>query len=46
MKQLTPQKIALALAAPLAAAVVSIIVSSLAVLASKKSPFLARMRLT
>jgi simple sugar transport system permease protein len=41
MKQLTPQKIALALAAPLAAAVVSIIVSSLAVLASKKSPFLA-----
>jgi simple sugar transport system permease protein len=41
MKQLTPQKFALALAAPLAAAVVSIIVSSLAVLASKKSPFLA-----
>ena len=41
MKQLTPQKIALALAAPLAAAIVSIVVSSLAVLASKKSPFLA-----
>lgn len=41
MKQLTPQKFALALAAPLAAAIVSIVVSSLAVLASKKSPFLA-----
>jgi simple sugar transport system permease protein len=41
MKQLTPQKIALALAAPFAAAFVSIFVSSLAVLASKKSPFLA-----
>jgi hypothetical protein len=32
MKQLTPQKFALALAAPLAAAIVSIVVSSLAVL--------------
>ena len=41
MKQLSPQKIALAVAAPLAAAVVSIVVSSLAVLASNKSPMLA-----
>ena len=41
MKQLSPQKIALAVAAPLAAAVVSIVVSSLAVMASNKSPMLA-----
>jgi simple sugar transport system permease protein len=41
MKRLSPQKIALAVAAPLAAAVVSIVVSSLAVLASNKSPMLA-----
>jgi general nucleoside transport system permease protein len=38
LKKISPQKIALALAAPLAAAVVSIIVSSLAVLATHKSP--------
>ena len=36
MKRISPQKIALAVAAPLAAAVVSIVVSSLAVLASNK----------
>ena len=41
MKRLSPQKIALALAAPVAAAIVSILVSSIAVLASKKSPVLA-----
>jgi len=41
MKQISTQKIALAVAAPLAAAVISIIVSSLAVLASNKSPMLA-----
>jgi general nucleoside transport system permease protein len=38
LKKISPQKIALALAAPLAAAIVSIIVSSLAVLATHKSP--------
>ncbi len=41
MKKMSPQKIALAVAAPLAAAVVSIVVSSLAVVASNKSPMLA-----
>ena len=40
-RKLSPQKIALAIAAPLAAAVVSIVVSSLAVVASNKSPMLA-----
>ena len=39
MKKLKLSTVLLALAAPLAAAVVSIIISSVAVLASKKSPF-------
>jgi simple sugar transport system permease protein len=37
-RKLTPSKIGLAVAAPLAAAVFSILISSLAVIASKKSP--------
>lgn len=41
MKRLPLQKIALALAAPVAAAIVSLLVSSIAVLASHKSPMLA-----
>ena len=41
MKNLSFQKVALALAAPVVAAVVSLLVSSLAVLASHKSPMLA-----
>jgi simple sugar transport system permease protein len=41
MKRLSLQKIALALAAPVAAAIVSLLVSSIAVLASHKSPMLA-----
>ena len=41
MKRLSLQKIALALAAPVAAAIVSLLVSSIAVLASHKSPLLA-----
>ena len=41
MKRLSIQKIALALAAPVAAAIVSLVVSSVAVLASHKSPMLA-----
>ena len=41
MKNLSLQKIALALAAPVAAAIVSLLVSSIAVLASHKSPMLA-----
>jgi ABC-type uncharacterized transport system permease subunit len=41
MKGLTLQKVALALAAPVVAAVVSLLVSSIAVLASHKSPMLA-----
>jgi len=40
MKRLSLQKIALALAAPVAAAIVSLLVSSIAVLASHKSPLL------
>ena len=39
--KLTPKKIYLALAAPVSAAIVSIIISSLALLATKKSPILA-----
>lgn len=41
MKKFSPTKIALTLAAPIAAAVFSIIISSLAVLASHKSPIAA-----
>jgi len=41
MKRPSLQKIALALAAPVAAAIVSLLVSSIAVLASHKSPLLA-----
>ena len=41
MKLPSLQKIALALAAPVAAAIVSLLVSSIAVLASHKSPMLA-----
>ena len=37
-RKFTPSKIGLAIAAPLAAAVFSILISSLAVIASKKSP--------
>ncbi len=37
-RKLTPSKIGLAIAAPLAAAIFSILISSLAVIASKKSP--------
>ena len=37
-RKLSPSKIGLAVAAPLAAAIFSILISSLAVIASKKSP--------